>query len=222
MKNIQKIESFGRIRVFLFLIIVFIGSHPVQAIELGITYDQKSYQEIEDLLIPPVLNWVKKGEFILQTGNLDFEWQRDDEYLKMSIKNEGRYGIDEKGVLIEIETQKPPEYIYGYPFPRIDSKDPIAAEKIMENNAAMRYRAGSIVKTDRIPFVEKGGQEKTHVSTTHSLFYQNRERGPIRNPENFLSKRLVHIEEPFDIRGMVYLTWVYNDAREDSSWVYDT
>ena len=59
-------------RVALCMALLFAGSlwkvFPAQAIELGKTYDKSNYQEIEDLLIPPVLNWVKNGELLIKTG----------------------------------------------------------------------------------------------------------------------------------------------------------
>jgi hypothetical protein len=195
---------------------------PTLAIELGKTYDRSNFQKVEGLLIPAVRSWVAKGEFILRSGNLDFEWQKDGGYLTESLKNEGRYEIDDKGVLVEKASHAPPEHTFGYPFPKIDPKDPLAAEKIMENNGSLRYNLGSMIRTDRITFVGSGGPERVHVATTYFLSYQNRSGTLIPNPDGFLDKQLIRIDEPFDIRGMIQMAWTYQDARQDASWVYDT
>ena len=64
---------------------------PAQAIELGKTYDKSNYQEIEELLIPPVLNWLKKGEIVMKTSPINFDYGEQckayDEYSQKTSAN---------------------------------------------------------------------------------------------------------------------------------------
>ena len=139
-----------------------------------------------------------------------------------SLKNKGRYDIDNKACLVETASNSPPRHIYGYPFPDIDPKDPFAAEKIVENHASARYSVGSMARTDRIPFLGNSGPERMYVATTFYLSYQNRKGDLIPNPDRFLYKQLFRIDEPFNIRGLIQMAWRYQDARQDAFWVYDT
>jgi hypothetical protein len=50
--------------------------------------------------------------------------------------------VNEKGVMVEKATGKPPAFICGNSFSTIDTKDPEVAEKIMENGVYFRYRIG--------------------------------------------------------------------------------
>ena len=196
------------------------GFDSAQAITLGKTYDRTNYEEIQDLLIPPLLNWVKKGEFILPTGKLEFEWKMDDAYLQASLKNEDRYDVDKGGFLVEKKTGKKPEFYYGYPFPKIDSKDPKAAEKIMENNAALRFHWGAISFSTRFMWINLKGHERQVITGDDYLYFQNRYRGPIESHDNLLQMVRSDFLEPFDLRGVVSICWTYNDAREDTILTY--
>lgn len=87
------------------------------------------------MALPVLVNWVKKGEFILQTGELKFPWTQSEFYLQESLKNEGKYDVTAEGILVEKANGKPPKYVSGSPFPKIDPKDPKAGTLIMQNHS---------------------------------------------------------------------------------------
>jgi len=41
-----------------------------------------------------LLNWVKRGEVVLQTDKLEFAWKKGDAFLNTGLKNEDKYDID--------------------------------------------------------------------------------------------------------------------------------
>jgi len=131
------------VSVFLF-IVIFCGMNHADAFTVGKTYDAENWREIKDMLPPPVLNWVKKGEWILRTRTLDFEWNYEDRYLAAAQKNEGKFDLDEEGNLVAKNSGEPLEFFYGTPFPVINPNDPKAAGQIAVNMAAVKYHTGGL------------------------------------------------------------------------------
>ena len=76
-----------------FLLAIVWGAYPVQALDLGKTYDQSNVEEIQDMLARPVLNWVKKGEFVIKTRKLEFDVKVSDYYSEKSKKNVFELGL---------------------------------------------------------------------------------------------------------------------------------
>ena len=104
---------------------------PATAFEPGKTYDGTNYQEIEEMLVPSLLNWVKKGEFILPTAELNFEWRQGDAYRNAGKENEGKFDIDDKGMLVWKKDGSLVKNYYGNPFPTIDPGEPNAGAKVI-------------------------------------------------------------------------------------------
>lgn len=202
--------------------LLFAGIMPAKAeINVGIRYDKTNYQEIQELLFPALLNWVKKGEVSLKTDRLDFEWKKSDAFLEASLKNEGKYDISKDGILIEKTTGRPPQFVYGFPFPTIDPKDPRAAEKIMENHSAQLYSLGSHHVPSTSKWLGAKGDVQLEVTSDGDfLFYQQRRQGPIPNPGNVLAVHMVRVFEPFKLKGTNRMTFSYADRREDSGLAY--
>ncbi len=168
-----------------------------------------------------MLNWVKKGEFIVKADKLEFDWKKSDHYLQATLKNEGKYDVDDDGVLVEKGTRKPAKYYYGFPFPKIDPGDPFAAEKIMQNNVASTRSQGSTRHNKgRNTLIGENGPHKQTVSGAYTLYYVNRLRGPMPNPNNFLMQCIYEMTEPYDMRGIINMSWRYNDMREDTCMTY--
>ncbi len=99
----------------------------------GETIDKSNWQKVEGLLPEPVLNYVKKGDYILRIGKLNYDPVWEPEFQKASEANAGKYDLDEDGTIVDPKTGKRPDHIYGFPFPKIDPNDPKAAAKIAWN-----------------------------------------------------------------------------------------
>jgi hypothetical protein len=207
---------------FLFGISLLAGVDPASAeYTPGKTYDQSNYQEIQDLLAPPLLNWVKKGEFILKTGELDYEWTYKEDYLEAGFKNEGKFDFNEKGAMIEKQTGEPVAYYRGLPFPKIDMKAPKAGQQILENMLSVSYsNTASHHDKSRTFWIGLGGKERELVVGAHDLYYTNRLTGPIPNPSGYLKQGIYNVREPFELRGTITMLYRFNDGREDSSFSY--
>lgn len=204
----------------LFIVTVCAGVGPAQALTLGKTYDTSNYQEIEKLLIPQVLNWVKKGQFVIGTKQLEFVPKFDNVFNEAGKKNEGKYDIGSDGALVEKATGKSAHYFFGFPFPNINPKDPKAAEKIMENCNSVRYRVSAHKSASMLKWIGPSGVERQALVYGIYFYYINRYRGPIPNPENLLGRQEQFVAAPFDLRGTVQMAYIYNDARPDTAFAY--
>src|SRR5512139_379715 len=81
----------------------------------GETIDKSNWQKAEGLLPAPVLNYVKKGDFILHIGKLNYDPGWGPEFQKASEANVGKYDIDEDGNIVDPKIGRRPDYIYGFP-----------------------------------------------------------------------------------------------------------
>jgi hypothetical protein len=194
---------------------------PAEAFTLGETYDKSNWEDIKDLGPPSLVRYVKKGDFVIKTSELDFEWKvTEPAFLEATKKNVGKYRMSEKGYTVDKETGKRPDYIFGFPYPQIDPKDPQAGAKIMENNAFLRYRQQAYGSTSTAIWIGRRGKERELIPAGDFLFYQGRPSGPIHNPKNFLEQQMIFVIEPYDLRGTTSMLWIYNDDRLDSTFAY--
>ncbi|MEO0250206.1 MAG: DUF1329 domain-containing protein [candidate division WOR-3 bacterium] len=99
----------------------------------GDTITKENWEEAKDLLPPSVLEWVKKGYYILPVVETQLNYKGGSRFERASRENAGKYALDADGVLIEKASGKVPEFVYGLPFPDIDPADPQAGCKIMWN-----------------------------------------------------------------------------------------
>ncbi len=218
-KDSEFLRWFCSLAAFL---IFCLGASFAQAFTLGKTYEKGNWQEIDGMLPPSVLNWVKKGEWIIQTANLDYadELGLDPKYADASLKNDGKYEINEEGLLVSKKTGEP-EFIFGNPFPVLDPKDPKIAEEVMENfKFTMHYRMGGSQSSGIIKWVGTKGFERQIEAPEYLLYYWNRPRGPIPNPNKFLEQTIHYVAAPMDLRGTVTMTWLYIDDKVGTGFAY--
>jgi hypothetical protein len=210
---------------FLFLMVIQWGVGSVQAQTIGKTIDKSNVQEYKELLYPAMFRAVERGDFILPTGNLNFPYRHWDRFLTASEKNAGKFDVNEMGDLIDKSTGKIPKYnIYGFPFPKIDSKDPRAADKIIWNFNFQKYRFMGIKQNKRALWISGTpgvGEERYVVGPETLLFYQGRPPGQeLKNPQNFLTNEFQNIWEPMSMRGTNTLAWDYFDERDITQHSY--
>lgn len=193
------------------------------AIELGKTYDKSNVDEISEYLIEPILTFVKEGDYIIKTGELDFEPKLSDKFMEESKKNEGKYDIDQESYkILDKETGEPTEdYIVGFPFPNIEKDDPNAGIKIAENKNAVVYFIEGYQGTGQTRWIGRKGYERRISWIKSKLPYVMRESGPIDNPQDLEMQYRLLVTKPSDLDGVVSMTWRYEDPDEsDDSWSY--
>jgi hypothetical protein len=185
----------------------------------GDKIDQSNWQKIEGLVPDPLLNYVKKGDFVLNIGKLNYEPVWGAQFQNASAANAGKYDIDEEGGIIDPEIGKRPEYIYGFPFPDIDPQDPKAAVKIMWNrNFTLAQWAQQYIRYNMM-WVGRGGFER-EVSGESMEYFNDGRPNKAPNPDGTEVKEWTHVESPASVDGFLQLTWRYMDNRPDSCWSY--
>ena len=145
---------------------------------------------------------------------------------EVSAKNEGKYDVNDEGTVVDVTTGKRPDVIVGFPFPKIDPKDPKAGQKAAWNYFYRVYWEGGFHTTSPVNWISReDGLQRRISDDVHFKYYdgappemQARIKG---NPLNLLSRTLGLVTEPADLNGIVSLNWRYRDAdKKDSAWSY--
>src|SRR5262245_58496863 len=100
----------------------------------GDMVDKDSWKKADGLLPPEILKHYREGEY----SNKYVDWPVakttfPPDFKAGSDANEGKFTTSPEGTVIETATGKQPAYVLGFPFPKIDEKDPAAAVKIIWN-----------------------------------------------------------------------------------------
>ena len=207
----------------LFLVIFLWGIDPIEAQTIAKVIDKTNYKEHRDLLIPAQLRALESGEWTFPTGKLDFPFKHWDRFLVAGEKNAGKYNIDARGNLVDRSTGKFPTHnVYGFPFPKIDPKDPKVAEKIMWNFKFQLYSLMGFNNWGKAQWVGKGGGEERYVAGPNIyLFYQGRRPGEeMKNPKGFIYNDIYIPQDPMGIKGTILMTLEYMDERDTTVWSY--
>ncbi len=189
----------------------------------GVVLDQTNWQEAKGLMPDAILKRFANGQHVSKIIALPpdaVQW--GSRFLQLTEANQGEYGINERGVLIEKSTGTWPHYYPGgFPFAHIDPNDPKAAYKIIYNFAT---RGGPIDDIDvflNIFWVGENGLDRYVDLRGQALVYASRWSGPIENPEEVAAKVLIYGVAPYDAVGVATLRWSYLDPDKWSSlWAY--
>ncbi len=190
----------------------------------GDVIDKTNWEKVQGLLPDSVLQWVKKGDFILNIEKPNYELA--DCFPPYQIRafktNVGKYELDENGGIIEAATGKAAYQIVGLPFPKIAEDDPRLAEKLMQNNHFMQFMGGNVrvrfqsVYLNRSGYVREGGLVGMQMPMVG-----HPGAAKIRNPRRMEKCSLGIVKKPRDAAGSALMTWRYLDPKkEDNSFGY--
>ena len=182
-------------------------------------------QKAQGLLPPEILEHYKKGEYVEPDRRLAGR------QVQLAAGLQGRDRVERGQVQDRLAGRDPraprpatrPPYILGYPFPRIDPKDPQAGVKIMWNQFYRVYYFGNIYAESQLNMVSPDRRRATDRrrsrASCSSTACRVDERVP--NPQNFLSQGRTIVVSPTDLNGTAPLSWRYRDpGKRDSSWAY--
>ncbi len=187
--------------------------------------DQNNWQLAKDLLPEVVLNRVKSGDYTFKVAPVDpdkFKQNYSKKFWEASEANAGKYDLDASTCgLKDKGTGKMPEFYFGYPFPKIDAKEPNAACKMAWNFSAANGMGNGQGATFTLNGIDSSGEFKRIKLWLHWNSFLGRSAGPINNPEGLRSTSLSNVMEPQDVDGVGGLTKVINDwTSQDQSWYY--
>jgi hypothetical protein len=186
--------------------------------------DQNNWQQAKDLLPEVALNRVKNGDYSYKVHPVDpekFKQNYSKKFWESSEANAGKFDIDpETCGLRDVKTGKPPTYYFGYPFPKIDPKEPTAACKMAWNFEAANSMTEGAGATFTLNGIDTNGEFKRIKLWLHTNAYIGRE-SQVNNPENLRGTSMSNVLEPQDVDGVGGLTKRVNDwTSQDQSWFY--
>jgi hypothetical protein len=188
------------------------------------TLDSNNADLAKDLLPEVVLNRVKAGEYYFSVVPVDpdkFKALYSKKFWEASESNAGKYDVDPATCGLKDSTGQMPSFYFGYPFPKIDPKEPLAACKMAWNFEAANQMGNGQGATFTLNGVDASGEFKRIKTFLHLNAYLGRSAGPVDNPENLRSVALSNVLEPQDVDGVGGLTKRINDwTSQDKAWFF--
>jgi hypothetical protein len=204
---------------------VQVRSNPSEKTTLapGDVLDADNWRLGEGLLPPEVLRHYKSGQYankIIAWPNGGYRWEPS--FNEATIANRERFTVNARGTVLERSTGEQPPFVYGLPFPEIDTKDPNAGIKILWNYQYHYWSEGNSHNVVRLSWVNPADVDREAVQDVRFLYYDGQdERYRLPNPNNFSMQFVSVATSPADLNGTASLTWRYRDSdRRDSNWVY--
>ncbi|HZR80731.1 MAG TPA: outer membrane lipoprotein-sorting protein [Candidatus Binatia bacterium] len=189
----------------------------------GATLGQDNWQSAENLLPPEILKHYREGGFknkIVAWPAKSFRWETAFE--EATLTNRGKYDVNDAGTIIDKSTGKQPPYVYGFPFPDVDAKDPKAAAKILWNSYYGYWYLGNSHNDVRVVWVNPDGVDREAGQDVFFMYYDGQsEPYRVPNPQNLLMQFIATATYPTDLQGTTALSWRYRDPdKRDSNWAY--
>jgi len=189
------------------------------------TLDSNNWQEGKNLLPEVVLNRVKNGEYHYKVMEVDpekFKQNYSKKFWDASEANAGKYDLDPATCgLRDVKTGKVPDFYFGYPFPKVDPKDPQAACKMAQNFAAASAQSNGVGATFTLNGIDGTGEFKRIKLWVHAQAFVGRSAGPLPNPEGLRATGMSSVIEPQDVDGVGGLGKTLNDwTSQDQAWFY--
>lgn len=193
-------------------------------VKAGTVLDQSNAAEAEGLLPPEILRHYKEGEYMNKVVDWPadkFNWAPD--FQAASTSNEGKFTTSPDGTILEKSSNKQPQFILGFPFPKIETSDPAAAVQILWNHFYRTWYFGNVMAESQVDWMSpKALERRADVQVSFGYYdgVPEAER-PENNPENFLYRNLSLVVGPADLNGTAALSWRYRDpSKRDSNWAY--
>src|SRR5207248_2255471 len=177
-------------------------------------------------LISPGLEWCVRHGFPLTVGeSRRIEWPRA--YRDATERYSGQVRLGADGVTLR-------DYVAGLPFPFLDPKDPQVAVKIMWNYDhnffatddldARNFDADTGAIADHGPMTVERHFLIDHFRRLYWVgrLYVDPKPEKVPNPSGYeLQQGLYPILEPFDVKGVGFVSYRYLDAaKQDDAWLY--
>ena len=187
----------------------------------GDTLSQENWQQAKNLLPEGILPRFQDGSYQAKITTLPATVTWGSKFKSATETNAGKFAVDAAGSLTTKATNTVPPFLYGYPFPQIDPKDPQAATKVIYNFSYTLMQADDVDRSSSLHWVGPTTPQNHIEFQTQLLFHGSRFSGPIANPDATLRKEIIAGISPAEVFGVVILEWVYLDPqRWNSLWIY--
>ncbi|MGB9499198.1 MAG: DUF1329 domain-containing protein [Dissulfuribacterales bacterium] len=205
------------------VMLIFMCQTALADVTPGDVIDKSNWEKVEGLLPESIVNWVKKGDYILNIGSLNYDPLEYNRFLTAESlkKNIGKYELDETDNIIDIKTGKLPDFIAGIPFPEVDDKDPGAATKIAYNRSYYQALQGHISMPYQVIFVGRKGREREVDALWVQITLDGFEGAKdIPNPDAYMRRVISLFLQPFDVAGTAQMAWRFRAAKSDLNFAY--
>ena len=187
--------------------------------------DKNNYEQIKGQVPDPVLEWFKKGQWMMRVGELGFDWTKTQApwIIESRTANKDKYDLSDDMTIVDAKTRQFPGFIQGIPFPVIDPADPKAATKIMYNGSLVRQNNGPLRTGFRLTFLDgksNSMERYIYVNWWSYAFAGWPTASTIPNPDNLEFYTQILIKEPYDMAGTSLMTWRYMDNKPDMLFGY--
>jgi hypothetical protein len=223
MKGSRSMRNYPTVFLLTSLFFLNLLSHSAAWAEpkAGDTLSQANWQEAKGLMPDPVLRRFQDGKYQAKVITLPDTLGWGSKFKSASEANAGKFSVDAEDSLTDNTTKTYPAFLYGYPFPQVDPKDPHAAAKIMYNFSYTLMQPDDLERSTNLHWLTPSTIERYVEFQGQVLFYGSRFSGPIANPDATLRKLIIAGVTPHDVVGVVTLEWTYLDPKQwNSLWVY--
>ena len=187
----------------------------------GDTLNQESWQQAKSLLPEGVLRRFQDGSYQAKVTTLPTTMTWGSKFKSATEANAEKFAVDAAGSLTAKTTNTVPPFLYGYPFPQIDPKDPQAATKVIYNFSYTLMQADDVERSSSLYWVSPTERQNHIEFQAQLLFHGSRFSGAIANPDATLRKGIIAGISPAEVYGVMILEWVYLDPqRWNSLWMY--
>jgi len=202
--------------------LILLGSPPLGAeVQPGSTLNQTNWQEAKGLVPDSVLRHFQEGKYQAKIITLPDTLGWGSKFKAASETNAGKFSVNAEDFLIDNSTHTYPAFLYGYPFPQIDPKDPDAGAKVMYNFSYTLMQPDDLDRSANLHWLTPSTLERYVEFQGQVIFYGSRFSGPIDNPDGTLRKLIISGVSPHDVVGVVTLEWTYLDPKQwNSLWTY--
>lgn len=202
------------------------GPGGAPALRDGDVLGPDNWQAARGLLPDEILEHYRLGEY----QNRFVDLRRSDlrpialppDLAEASRANRSRYGLDERGSIVELATGQRPARIFGFPFPDIEINDPQAGTKVVWNHLYLNYyRGDGHFLTDLVLLGRRGVERQIRTDVMMRMYDGTPESAERDNPEDLLMQTIARVVAPADLHGTNTLTWRYRAGdRPDAVWTY--
>ena len=182
---------------------------------------QENWQQAKSLLPEGILPRFQDGSYQAKITTLPATMTWGSKFKSATEANAGKFEVDTVGSLTAKATNTVPPFLYGYPFPQIDPKDPQAATKVIYNFSYTLMQADDMERSSSLHWVGPTAVQNQIEFQAQLLFHGSRFSGPTANPDATLRKEIIAGISPAEVFGVMILEWVYLDPqRWNSLWMY--
>lgn len=194
-------------------------------LEPGMMLDRTTAPRAVDLLPAEILTHYQKNEY----RNEIVDWPLGRSSLGGDFEARTRWNSENltaggEGTIIEKASGQQPSFVYGTPFPKIDSSDPRAAVKILWNYFYTNsWWNGSTHTVVELLWLSPSGIDRKAGQDVLNKFYDGvpPDFRPRENSNNLLEQFIAMTTKPADLYGTAALSWRYRDShKRDSVWAY--